>query len=72
MASKHCSYINELTQGIAGEDPQNRELQERLAAEEAARQRAEAAQRSAAQDAEHQVRRLEARHEAQLEVTLRG
>ncbi len=48
----------------------NKFVFQRLEAAQVARQRAETAQQSAAQDAEHRYRRVEARHEAQLEVPL--
>ena len=44
------------------------ELQDRLAAAEAARLRAETAQRSATEEAEFRSSHLTARHEAQLQV----
>ena len=47
------------------------ELQERLASAEAARLRAETVQRRAAEDAELRHRRVAARHEAELQVSVR-
>ena len=57
------------TQVAAAQDARTSELQGRVAAAEAARQRAETALRSAQQEAELRLARVEAQHAAQLEVS---